>query len=624
MRSPTLLLAILVATPLNAATLTVDTTSNVALSACSAAPGDCSLRGALGRSNLDPGTDNIEFDIPLGEPGCVAATGVCVLQVGGGFPAVFGGGPVIIDGTTQPGAQPNTRTPAQGGLDTRVKIELDGRGCVGCNGLYLASNGSLVRGVAVYGFNNDVKVEGFGVVVEGCFIGTDATGAAVPEPRGIHGVVLNGNPFSGEAFSGVRIGGTLPAQRNLISGHAGEGVMLLGYGISVLGNLIGTDAAGTAALGNRNGVFAEGGGISGQSFQYLVGDGSAGGRNVISGNGEDGVFFSSVRSVPTRDSRIQGNYIGTDVGGELPLGNGRAGVHQELTVPDGEPGVSVEIGGVVAGQGNRIRFNATQGILVRRAKNAVRGNQVDGNAALGIGLFSAVRNVNDPGDGDTGANNVQNFPQVGAFATNGATFDVSYLVDSAIASSAYPMRVEFFKADRDEGRDFLGADNYLAADAQTVKAVSLSVAAGVTVDADDVIVATATDAAGNTSEFTFYPATLAIQAPAPSACTGADGIFCTGFDIAALPSLSVRVVAVAASGPFAPNGVVSIGDDRGASCSATLAPTATPQTSAGSCILVSSGTAGPITITATLDALRSAFAAASGGNATAVANFTVQ
>ncbi len=132
--------------------------------------------------------------------------------------------------------------------------------------------------------------------------------------------------------------------------------------------------------------------------------------------------------------------------------------------------------------------------------------------------------------------------------------------------------------------------------------------------ANDQIVATATDAAGNTSEFSFTEATLAIQTVTPSLCGAEDGVFCDGYESEARASLKVVVHAAAALPPFAPNGRVLITDNRGHSCSARLSPTETALVSSGECILVGAGAAGSITITAVLDAFGSAFASASGGN----------
>ena len=519
MRHPNLLHACLLlgsAASLNAATFTVDTTSNVSLTACTAAPADCSLPGAVTVTNGAAGTDTIAFNIPTSDAGCVAATGVCTIAPTTSL-VVFGGGALIVDGTTQPGWQANTNTPAQGGINAQLKIELSGSNCPACTGLHFAAPGSIARGLVVHSFSNNVVIEAAagGSVVEGCFIGTNVGGTGAPLP-GDFGITLLGNPSSGEAASGVRIGGTLPAERNLISGHNAEGLRLTGYGIRVLGNLIGTDASGTVALGDRSGVFAEGGG---NAFQYLIGDGTPAGRNVISGNRSHGVEFNTFRSIPTRDTRVQGNYIGTDVSGELPLGNGLAGVSQPLEVPSGDLiNFSSQIGGLLPGQGNRIEFNGGAGILVVRPRNAVFGNRLSGNGGLGIAVLGTARHANDVNDADVGDffMPLQNFPEISAFALVAGTVDMNYRVDSTTSSSAYPLRVEFFRADGDEGRDFLGFNEYTAGQAQTVKAISLPIPDGVTLTGNDVIVATATDAAGNSSEFSFSPATLVIATPVAS------------------------------------------------------------------------------------------------------------
>lgn len=64
-------------------------------------------------------------------------------------------------------------------------------------------------------------------------------------------------------------------------------------------------------------------------------------------------------------------------------------------------------------------------------------------------------------------------------------------------------------------------------------------------------------------------------------------------------------------------------DTRSGSCTLTLAPTSTALTSEGACILVGSGAAGGIAITAMLDTFTSAFGSSTGGNATTTANFTL-
>ena len=156
-----------------------------------------------------------------------------------------------------------------------------------------------------------------------------------------------------------------------------------------------------------------------------------------------------------------------------------------------------------------------------------------------------------------------------------------------------------------------------------VKPISVPIPAGVTLTANDVIVATATDAAGNTSEFSFSPATLAIATPVASPCTSTDSVFCNGFEGGAQTSLVVRVGATATSGAFAPNGSVSVTDNRGGSCTLTLLSNAMALSSEGMCILANSGATGAITITATLNTFRSASGSTTGTNVVAIGNFLV-
>ena len=211
-------------------------------------------------------------------------------------------------------------------------------------------------------------------VVVGNYIGLNVTGtAAIPNAVG---VAING-------ASAATIGGAATTLGNVISGNSGAGISIGGASASadvVLGNFIGTNPAGSAALPNGgSGVLIAGG------TGHVVGGTLAAARNVISGNGGFGVEFNTAAATPTHVA-VQGNFIGTDASGTASLGNTMGGV---LAMGTGQT-----IGGVTAGAGNLISGNAASGVLVGGAGSAglvVAGNLIgvdnSGVTALPNGMF---------------------------------------------------------------------------------------------------------------------------------------------------------------------------------------------------------------------------------------------
>src|SRR5256885_4864855 len=151
-----------------------------------------------------------------------------------------------------------------------------------------------------------------GNAIQGNYIGTDVTGDS-PLGNTASGVLIE------NAKTNV-IGGEIDGTGNLISGNENNGVTIFASSNDkVHGNFIGTNYDGTAALGNGfAGVEIEDVGdvIGG----HLVGGSTPAARNLISGN-EFGVLISRASG-----NAIQGNYIGTDVTGDSPLGNTASGV----------------------------------------------------------------------------------------------------------------------------------------------------------------------------------------------------------------------------------------------------------------------------------------------------------
>jgi hypothetical protein len=333
-------------------------------------------------------------------------------------------------------------------------------------------------------------------MIQGNFIGTNASGKALVNPFSTATGILSGG--SGSDI----IGGTVAGSRNIISGNNQAGVIANSSTPTILGNYIGTDVTGTVAVGNGFGVWIN----SFQAGTTTIGGTASGAPNLISGNKSDGVFISG----QSTNVQVLGNLIGTDVTGTQALGNQRNGV--QIT----EQAANNKVGGVLAGQGNIIAFNAVNGVLVSSGTaNSIRGNSILANGTLGIDLGGNGVSPNDAGDGDPGPNNLQNFPMITRTVTGPITTVQGTLNTTPNSSGVY--FIDFYtNAGCDgngngEGRTYIGSATAPKTDengnvAFTFNPPSLVVG--------EVVTATATDTAGNTSEFS---ACRTIQAAVPGA-----------------------------------------------------------------------------------------------------------
>jgi hypothetical protein len=157
----------------------------------------------------------------------------------------------------------------------------------------------------------------------------------------------------------ITVGGTVAGARNVISGNE-HGIRIDNSNNQVLGNYIGMDVSGTHALGNMfNGVVL----INGSND--TVGGTTAATRNVISGNGEAGIRIT----VGANNDLVQGNYIGTDATGTVALPN-YTGVYVQSVANN-------TIGGATPGAGNIISGNSYSGIWL--SGSGATGNLVAGN-----------------------------------------------------------------------------------------------------------------------------------------------------------------------------------------------------------------------------------------------------
>ena len=505
-----ILLILLLTAPVGGATFTVTNTAD---------SGAGSLRQAIIDANASPGLDTIAFDIPGGGVHTIAPTA--------DFDIITDA--VVIDGYSQTGSSANT-DPV--GSNAVLLIEIDGTGVVSNVPLNINSaSPSTVRGLVLNRWNGAaIQSAGssVGAVITGNFIGTDPSGTIVR--HNTIGVRING--------VGTIIGGAAPADRNLISGNS-TGIDVLNVGAIIQGNLIGTDATGTLPLANTET------GIVCAQFNGAgtkIGGSGNGEGNVISGN-SSGIWISQSGTVNV----VQGNKIGVNAAGTGPLGN-FDGIFTNVGGNDSL------IGGIAPGEANVIAYNTGRGVFLLSSGgsgNSVRGNSIHDNGGLGIDIATPGPNFNDPNDADDGigggGNHLQNFPIIqsvehlgpqgagstrilGKFnSTPSTTFDLDFY--SNAACSNFP-------------REFLEGETYLGSSPVTTDAngdVAIDVTLPIATEAGARISATATDPAGNTSEFS--QRILFSVSPTSGPSAGGSPITAFGTDFADPTTLTLGGVA---------------------------------------------------------------------------------
>ncbi|MEO6064749.1 MAG: right-handed parallel beta-helix repeat-containing protein, partial [Lysobacterales bacterium] len=445
--------------PLAAATFTVTSTASF---------GAGTLRSAISQANAAAGADTIVFN--------VAGAGVRTITLASALPTLSGG--LVVDATTQPGY---AGTPL---------IAIDGTGAGSTShGLAISGNNVTVRGLTLQSFSGDgVRVlAGSGNRIEQSWIGIDPTGtSASPNQNGVWienaagNFIGPGNTLSGNRVDGVRInganstgnrvfgnragtnpagnvaianlfngvvvtggsgntiGGSTPADNNVISGNTRSGI---GIGAGASSNLVARNTIGLAADGNTVlGNLIDGVLVLDAPNNRIGGD-VPGTFNTISGNGGDGI---ELRGAGATGNLVQRNVIGTSlfgndarpnqgagvriagapdnvIGAATPQPNGsnlisgniyaamviEAGAHRTLiqgnrigTNLDGTQSLANTFGIVideadgirigVAGNGNLISGNANYGVYAMgssdmRLESNFIGTRLDGNAALGNG-----------------------------------------------------------------------------------------------------------------------------------------------------------------------------------------------------------------------------------------------
>jgi hypothetical protein len=313
--------------------------------------GDGSLRAAITSANGDSTPDEIDFSV----------AGVIKLT-SDSLPTITN--TVKIDGTTAPG------------FAGAPVVEID---CNGALGLTLTGSSSILSSLSI------VHAGGAGVTLRGTVTELSRTGSGMTIVGNYIGLALDGsvapNSTAGlfiDDSLGDTIGGTTPADRNVISGNGSYGIQ-----------------PGFA----RTGTFVQ-------------------------------------------EATIIGNYIGTDITGQAAAPNQDNGIIVFSSQSAGEANVPNTIGGTAAGAGNIIAFNGASGVVLPgNGLTVVVGNSIFNNQNLGIGVLDGASNwavlqlgyaVESPGV-PSGSTQVQ----VGG-TVNGAPPNLSFTVQVYATLSGVP------------------------------------------------------------------------------------------------------------------------------------------------------------------------------------------
>ncbi len=504
--------------------------------------GDGSLRWALTQANTNLGPDMITFAVAGTIELSTSFNSLTVLPV---LSDTTGG--TTIDGTTAPGF-------VAGG----PPVVAVSRGSAASSwGLEINSSDNVVRSLQIVSFGIGIYARGENAsrnMVTGCYIGTDGT-VAMGNGGGV--IVEGSDNVVGTDGNGIEDA----IEGNLISGN-GDGIQLRGTGNVAAGNLIGTDPMGTTAIGNHFGVYVIGNGarvgtngdgvsdalerniISGNDLGIHWTGGSLSGvvvagnyvgtdvtgtlplgnrwggmvvqgtsdarigtngdgisddleRNIISANGQTQGYSGYGIELRGSGAIVIGNYIGTDAAGTGVMGNSGSGI--SIT------GSGNIIGGADALAGNVITFSSGSGIQVAYGGvgNQIRGNSIHSNGMIGIDLHVGSQgevSLNDPGDTDTGPNNLQNFPVITTVIFNGTGTTISGVINSTANTN---FTIDLYgntigdPSGFGEGQMYLGTTMCLT-DSGGNGTWTLVAAGNVT---GLVLSSTATDPTGNTSEF---------------------------------------------------------------------------------------------------------------------------
>ena len=314
--------------------------------ACRTSNGDCTLQAAVQESNVRPGAERIIFSSSLCANGLVIRPGTNTenwLQIDD---ARLTDG-VTIDGYAGGCGALNTDSK---GSNAAIKVEISGavgqnvsQSKAGVNGLEIKTANNVIRGMALYSWDRQIEIVNAPATnnhIEGNIIGSNPS-LSVSQGKGPtnqrEGIriefgasynIVGCGDYNGDSFAPCTSKAQINAARNIIAGNGNDGVHLQGDSVTynrIIGNLIGLKGDGETMLPNQaDAVDFE----SGVQNNWLGGE-TSGERNIISGNGSEGIEIS--HAATTQYNKVVGNYFGLNASGSRAIRNCGNGISIEDT-----------------------------------------------------------------------------------------------------------------------------------------------------------------------------------------------------------------------------------------------------------------------------------------------------
>ncbi|HSD83981.1 MAG TPA: right-handed parallel beta-helix repeat-containing protein [Anaerolineae bacterium] len=441
-------------------TIYVDRVHDTSVTACTSAPNDCTLRGAIDKANSDPAniytilfSPTVDVVAPLSPLPTITANDLWIIGINGtpridallmsaGYPFTINATRVKIAGLSIVNGENFGDIAVLGGTQNEINNNYLGLvpTAVNCSsggvirntltGVYVngnATGSSNVYSGSVYIYNNTIGCHETGITIRGAdyvhigeqpggfsggnYIGVNASGLVFPNTS--HGIYFLFYGSTDLPRHGI-------IANNVIAGNGGDGIHIDGSGTpntnSAYNNVIRANRIGVGPTGARvpnggNGVY-----IGLGAFQNFIGGTSDADRNIISGNADHGVWITNSLGIG-----VLGNYIGTNVTGTAAISNGLGGV--KITAGD-----SNIIGGAIYGifpatKGNLIQYNAGDGVqlFMGAHDNLVVANDIRYNTLSGVGIASGAYDNIVGGDVITSLNILGNNGSYGVYLHGNTT-----------------------------------------------------------------------------------------------------------------------------------------------------------------------------------------------------------